>query len=54
MATGRMTSAMGLALRTDAPAWLAIELLQIQITDAGLLRQQVQTSEGKFLRVVKA
>ncbi len=53
-ATGRLTSALGLALKTDAPAWLAIELLQLQVTDAWLLRQQVQKSEGKFLRVVKA
>lgn len=52
MATGRMTSALGLALRTDAPAWLATELMQLHVTDADLLRQRVQNSEGKFLKVV--
>jgi hypothetical protein len=31
--TDRLTSALGLALRTEAPAWLAIELLQLQVTD---------------------
>jgi hypothetical protein len=51
-ATDRMTSALGLALKTDAPAWLAIELLQLQVTDAWLLRQQVLKSDGKFLKVV--
>ncbi len=30
--TDRLTSALGLALRTEAPAWLAIEL-QLQVTD---------------------
>jgi hypothetical protein len=53
MATDRTASAVSLAFRTNVPAYLAIELMDFLVSDAEMLRQQVQ-NEGTFLRVVKA
>jgi hypothetical protein len=52
MATNRMTSAMGLAFRTNVPVGLACELMELLVSDTDLLRQRVQNLEGKFLKVV--
>jgi hypothetical protein len=52
MATGRMTSAMGLAFRTNVPVGLACELMELLVSDTDLLRQRVLKSDDKFLKVV--